>query len=295
MINEKISSNGPIMSRIILGGWRWNDRSFNLAEQQKLIGTALDLNITTFDHADIYGNYNCQPIFGGILKADPSLRKKVEIITKCGIKPISNKFKQRKIGFYDTSTGHIIKSAENSLKSLNTEYVDALLIHRSDPLMHPDEMAEAFYQLKNEGKVLHFGVSNFSNEQYSMLQSRLDFELITNQVEISLTYWKPLFDGTLDYLLQHKISPMAWSPFGGGKIFGNISLMEKLNPLLEKYNCKLSTLLIAWLIKLPSKVFPVVGTMKSERLKPIVDGLSLKIERQDWFLMLKHVRGYDVP
>ncbi len=128
-----------------------------------------------------------------------------------------------------------------------------------------------------------------------MLQSRLDFELITNQVELSLTFWKPLFDGTLDYLLENKKSPMAWSPFGGGKVFGNKSLMEKLTPLMLKYNCELSTLLIAWLVKLPSKVFPVVGTMKSERLKPIVDGLELKLERQDWYIMLKHVRGYDVP
>lgn len=295
MIHEKISENGPSLSRIILGGWRWNDRSFDLPQREKFVEKALELNITSFDHADIYGNYNCQHMFGELLKTNKSLRDKVEIISKCGLKPVSNKFRDRRIIYYDTSKEHIVGSTESSLKELQTDYLDVLLIHRPDPLMDPDEMAEAFYQLKKESKVRYFGLSNFTNEQFQMVQSRLDFPLVTNQLEFSLSHNKPLFNGSLDFLLKEKISPMVWSPFGGGKIFGNKDLMEKLTPLTLTYKCDISTLLIAWLVAHPSKVFPVVGTMNPKRLNPIVDGLDIQLERQDWYLMLKYARGFDVP
>jgi len=295
MMNQKISEHGPELSRIILGGWRWNDRAFPLLEQQKLVEKALELGITTFDHADIYGNYYCQYKFGELLKTDSSLRDKIQIITKCGIKPKSGKHPGRKIQYYDTSAAHIISSAEESLKSLQTDHVDLLLIHRSDPLLNPDEVAEAFVKLKDDGKVRYFGVSNFTNAQLQLLQSRLGFPLVTNQIELSLTHTAPIFDGTLDYLLEHRICPMIWSPFGGGKIFGNKNLMAGLKEISNKYNVEMSSLLIAWLLYLPSKGFPVVGTMKAHRLEAIVEGINILLDRQDWYKILKVARGFDVP
>ncbi|MDH5399362.1 MAG: aldo/keto reductase [Cyclobacteriaceae bacterium] len=295
VIKSEICEGGPELSRIILGGWRWNDRSFPLSAQHELVNKALELGITTFDHADIYGNYHCQFKFGELLKTESGLREKIQIITKCGIKPVSGKFPERKIPFYDTSSAHIIKSVEDSLVALKTDYVDVLLIHRPDPLLNPDEVAEAFTQLKAQGKVNYFGVSNFTNEQFSLLQSRLELPLVTNQIELSLSHNSPLFDGTLDYLLEHKVYPMAWSPFGGGKIFKNKELMDRLNVFCKKYNISIATLLIAWLIHLPSRVFPVVGTLRPERLGHIAAGLEVEFERQDWYHILKDVRGYNVP
>ena len=294
-MNQKISEYGPELSRIILGGWRWNDRAFPLIEQQKLVNKALELGISTFDHADIYGNYYCQYKFGELLHTEPSLREKIQIITKCGIKPMSGKHPERAIQYYDTSGAHIISSAEESLKALQTDYVDILLIHRPDPLMDPDEVAEAFVKLKDSGKVRSFGVSNFTNSQFQLLQSRLGIPLVTNQLELSLSHTAPLFDGTLDYLLERKVSPMIWSPFGGGKIFGNTPLMTGLKGISKKYDVEMSSLLIAWLLYLPSKGFPVVGTTKAFRLAAIVEGLNILLDRQDWYKMLKMARGFDVP
>lgn len=175
--------NGPELSRIIVGAWRWTNESAACIE--KLINTSLDQGITTFDHADIYGNYSCEECFGNVLRTDASLRNKLQLITKFGIKLMSEKRPFHQIKHYDTSAEHIIWSVENSLKALGTDRVDVLLIHRPDPLLNPIEVAEAFSKLKQQGKVLHVGVSNFSSSQFEMLQSYLSVPLVTNQIELS--------------------------------------------------------------------------------------------------------------
>ncbi|MDH5380639.1 MAG: aldo/keto reductase [Cyclobacteriaceae bacterium] len=293
--SQKIFPEGPEFSRIILGGWRWNDRSFPISEQEKLIDTALELGITSFDHADIYGNYNCQYLFGKVLKNNQALRDKIEIITKCDIKPISGKFPERLLVHYDTSKEHIIESAEESLRALNVDYVDTLLIHRPDPLMDADIVAEAFTQLKDQGKVKYFGVSNFSNAQFSLLQSRLGFPLVTNQLEISMSFTDLIFDGTLDYMQEKRVGIMAWSPFGGGKIFNDKGMITQLNTFAKRYSVSVSAIIIAWLLRHPGNIFPVVGTMKTDRLREIAKASEIAIELQDWFMLLKIARGYDVP
>ncbi|MFA7229478.1 MAG: aldo/keto reductase, partial [Melioribacteraceae bacterium] len=174
------------LSRMALGLWRTREWNMNSGELYKLIAQSLDIGITTFDHADIYGNYGCEELFGAALKENPSIRKRMQIVTKCGIKLLSAKFPGTTVKHYDTGKEHIIRSAENSLVNLATEYIDLLLIHRPDPFMNADETAEAFYQLKKSGKVVHFGVSNFLPHQFSLLQSRLDFPLATNQIEASV-------------------------------------------------------------------------------------------------------------
>ena len=293
--STKVANDRPSLSRLILGGWRWNDKNFTKKDQDQLINTSLDLGITTFDHADIYGNYNCQYLFGKYLKEHKNLREKIEIVTKCGIKPVSRKFPERIIPHYDTSKAHIVDSANESLTALETDYIDVLLIHRPAPLMDADEIAEAFTELKNQGKVKYFGVSNFSNQQFDLIQSRLDFPLVTNQIEINMDCYDSMFDGTLDHMQQHRVIPMAWSPLGGGKIFSNRSLVAKLKTFAKKYDVSLTGLILSWLMMHPAKIHPILGTTNSERVLESAPSVNVKMERQDWYLILKIIRGFDVP
>lgn len=289
MERHKIHPQGPVFSRIISGAWRWHTVSQDTVA--KLIQTSLDEGITTFDHADIYGDHGNEEIFGNVLKKNPGLRSKMELVTKCGIKFNSTKRPKTWVKHYDTSKDHIIWSVENSLKMLGTDRLEALLIHRPDPLLDPTEVAEAFSQLKQEGKVLHVGVSNFTPSQFTMLQSFLSFPLITNQIEISLSRVDSLFNGDLDLLMQHKTSAMAWSPLGGGKLMAN---ERELFSKASKYNASYSQLSLAWLLKHPSAIFPVIGTTKPERITEAAKSLEIKLDRQDWFEMLQWATGSEV-
>lgn len=282
-----IHPQGPIFSRIISGVWRWR-----LAPEavERLIQTSLDEGITTFDHADIYGDHSNEEIFGETLRKQPALRNKMELVTKCGIKFPSDKRPKTWVKHYDTSKEHIIWSAENSLKMLHTDRIDLLLIHRPDPLLNPQEVAEAFSQLKQQGKVLNFGVSNFTRPQFYMLQKFLPMPLVTNQIEISLARVEPLFNGDVDLLMEQKASPMAWSPLAGGNLTGERELFHKAT----RYQASYSQLSLAWLLKHPSNIFPVIGTTKPERIKEAAQALTIKLDRQDWFEMLRVATGKDV-
>lgn len=250
--------------------------------------------ITSFDHADIYGNYSCEEVFGNALHGNSALRNKMEIVTKCGIKLLSEKRTEHQIKHYDTSKDHIMWSVENSLKMLSTDRIDLLLLHRPDPLLNPTEVAEAFTTLKKQGKVLHFGVSNFTTAQLEMLQSYLPFPIATNQIELSLFKHQGLLDGTVDSLMKNRISPMAWSPLGGGKHFDDGSMKGALQNLSSHYQCTPTQLLLAWLLKHPALIFPIVGTTKPERIEEGAKALNINLERQHWFEMLKWVTEKDV-
>jgi len=228
-------------SRIIHGYWRLMDWNLSNEEVVKLIEEAYELGITTIDHADIYGNFCCEEKFGEALKLKRGLREKLQIVTKCGIKfPTANR-PENKSHCYDTSKEHIIKSAERSLKNFNTDYLDLLLIHRVDALLNPEEVAEAFTKLKNEGKVRYFGVSNFLPAQFNMLNSYLDDKLVTNQVEISPLCLDAFEDGTLDLMLEKRVKPMAWSPLAGGRLFkGNDERTLRVQKALNKIKAVLS-------------------------------------------------------
>ncbi len=284
-----IHPQGPIFSRIISGAWRWHTVSQDTVA--KLIQTSLDEGITTFDHADIYGDHGNEEIFGNVLRKNPGLRSQMELVTKFGIKFSSAKRPKTWVKHYDTSKEHIVWSVENSLKMLGTDRIEALLIHRPDPLLDPTEVAEAFTQLKQEGKVLHVGVSNFTPSQFTMLQSFLSFPLITNQIEISLSRVDSLFNGDLDLLMQHKTSAMAWSPLGGGKLMAN---EREMFSKASKYNASYSQLSLAWLLRHPSTIFPVIGTTKPERITEAAKSMEIKLDRQDWFEMLQWATGSEV-
>ena len=291
MNSLKIHPQGPLFSRIIAGAWRWHTVSEDVVD--RLIHVALEQGITTFDHADIYGDHSNEEIFGNVLRKNPSLRDKIQLVSKCGIKFPSSKRQATWVKHYDTSKAHIIWSAENSLKMLGTDRLDLLLIHRPDPLLDPHEVADAFGQLRKTGKVLHFGVSNFTPLQFRMLHRHLPFPLVTNQLEVSLSKRESLFNGDLDTLMEFDASPMAWSPLSGGKPVGvdERSLFNKA----AKYNASYSQLALAWLLRHPSVIFPIIGTTRPDRIVEAAQAMDVSLDRQDWFEMLKWMTGEEVP
>lgn len=288
------------LSRIVHGHWRLRD--WNLSDQQLLqhIEEVRELGISSFDHADIYGNHTCEEKMGRALALQPSLRPQIQLITKCGIKLATDKFPDRKVKIYDFSYEHIIASAEQSLINFQTDYIDLLLLHRPSPFFNPEEVARAFSDLKQSGKVLHFGVSNFLPVQFEMLQSFLDERLVTNQLEISPLCLDAFENGNLDFMLQQKISPMAWSPLGGGKLFNpksekEIRIHNCLTEIAEELSCSIGTVIYAWLLKHPSKIIPVSGSGKIERIKVAVDALPLKMNLEQWFRIYIAGKGEELP
>ncbi|WP_409253266.1 aldo/keto reductase [Bacillus sp. SCS-153A] len=294
-------ANDLTFSRFIHGLWRLSNWNQTKEETLKLIEEVLETGITTFDHADIYGSYTCEQLFGDALALKPSLREKMEIVTKCGIVLPSKNRPEHKTHHYNTSKEHIIESTENSLKSLKTDYIDVLLIHRPDPFMDPEQTADAFNQLHREGKVRYFGVSNFKDHQFSMLQSYLDFALITNQIELSPYELENFEDGTLNHSLQNRIPPMAWSPLAGGKIFSSnddkaVRLRSTLEKIREEKNAAgIDQIIYAWLLNHPSRIMPIIGSGNIDRIQSAVDSLDIKLNHDQWFEILQSSMGHDVP
>lgn len=287
-------------SRIVAGCMNWGVWGANLKtnEVQQLIDGCLELGVTSFDHADIYGHYTTEALFGEALHQNPSLRQKIQIITKCGIKLVTPNRPGNKIKSYNASKDYILQSVEQSLKNLHTDYIDLLLIHRPSPLMHPEMIAEAFQELKKEGKVLQFGVSNFTTSQFEMLNSF--FPLVTNQIEISPLHLDPFIDGSLDQCLQHKIKPMGYSTLAGGKFFSKqpeprISrVLTVVNRLTEKYQVTIDQILTSWILKHPSGIFPVIGSTKINRIQSAVEALRITITDEEWFMIWEASTGHEV-
>lgn len=296
-----LSPAGPAVQRIVPG--LMNLSQWNLSPQERLnwIEAALDLGLTTFDHADIYGSYTCEGLFGEALALKPSLRAQMQLISKCGIKLVSPNRPHHALHSYDTSTRHIIQSAENSLQALHTDYLDVLLIHRPSPLMHPDEIAAAFTHLHTSGKVRAFGVSNFTPSQFDLLAQRLPFPLVTNQIELSVMALDVLHDGTLDQCLARGIRPMAWSPLAGGSIFrADSERAQRVQSALRKVGeqlggAGLDQVALAWIFHHPAGVIPVLGTGKIERLNTAVSALDLQMSDEQWFAIWEASAGHEVP
>jgi predicted oxidoreductase len=288
------------LSRIVFGVMKWGVWGHNLptGEMQKLIEQSIELGVTSFDHADIYGHYTTEAAFGEALKNKASLREKIQLVTKCGINLVTPNRPNYKVKSYDSSRSHILASVETSLKNLHTDYIDLLLIHRPSPLMNPAEIAETFEELRQAGKVKFFGVSNFTPSQFEMLNSQ--FKLETNQVEASVLHCEPFFDGTFDQCLRHSIAPMVWSPLGGGQIFTDledeqVQRIRKVAEILgKKYEADIDQILLAWLLKHPSKIHLVLGTARIERVKKAVDALQIDLTQEEWFELLEAARGHEV-
>jgi predicted oxidoreductase len=292
-----ISPQGPEFSRLVMGYWRLMEWNMSPRQLASFIEEHVELGITTADHADIYGGYACEAAFGDAMRLAPHLRQKMEIVTKCGIATTANP--DHALGHYITDRSHIVSSAEASLQKLATDYLDLLLIHRPDPLMDADEVAEAFTALHQSGKVRHFGVSNFTPAQFALLQSRLPFTLATNQVEISPVHQPTILDGTLDQCQQLRIRPMAWSCLGGGSLFNDEAyqpLRDELQAVTDEMGAQtIEQVVYAWVMRLPSKPLPIIGSGKIERVRSAIHSLSLDMSRQQWFRIRKAALGYDVP
>ncbi|KEY58010.1 aldo/keto reductase family oxidoreductase [Serratia sp. DD3] len=293
----KLSPQGPEFSSMICGYWRLMEWGMSAQQLLAFIEQHLELGVTTTDHADIYGGYACEQAFGQAIKLKPSLRQKMEMVSKCGIATLDKP--GNTIGHYITTHEHIVHSAEQSLSNLHTDYLDLLLIHRPDPLMDADEVAEAFVALHKSGKVRYFGVSNFTPAQFSLLQSRLPFALVTNQVEISPLHQPAILDGTLDQCQQLRIKPMAWSCLGGGRLFSDAQfqpLRDELNAVAKEIGAEtIEQVVYAWVMRLPSQPLPIIGTGKIDRVRSALKASSLELSRQQWFRIRKAALGYDVP
>ena len=275
----------------------WGVWGKNLSEilMTELIEKSVSLGINTFDHADIYGGYTTEKSFGNALSLSKIDRESIFLISKCGIQYPSDK-RPLKVKYYDYSKGHIRFSVENSLKNLKTDYLDILLLHRPSPLMNPKEISEEIDKLKEEGKIKSFGVSNFTNSQIKFISK--ETKVLWNQIEFSLTNNHPMVDGTLDYLQENKIGVMAWSPLGS--FFKEKNEKQKritilFNELSEKYNCTHDQLLLAWILKHPANIYPVLGSTNPNRLKLAVNAIKINLEIDDWFLILKASDGKKVP
>ncbi|NJB87670.1 putative oxidoreductase [Lewinella marina] len=297
---RKLSPEGPQLSEIVAGTMTWGvwGSDYDAVTMADLIGHCVDLGITTFDHADIYGHYTTEEAFGTALKQhSSSVRSQIQLVTKCGIQLVTGNRPENRVAHYNSSKEHIIASAERSLRKLQTDYLDLLLIHRPDPLMDPTEIAAAFAELKAAGKVLHFGVSNFTTSQFDLLRS--ETELVTNQVECHPLHTAPLFDGTYDQCQAHSLRPMVWSPLGGNEYFKGegtkvLRLRDKVREIGEKYGVDEDVILLAWCRKHPTNPVPVIGTTKKHRITRSLKALSIDLERQEWFEILEAGRGHEV-
>jgi predicted oxidoreductase len=292
---------GLELSRVVHGQMRipaWNLRDRELLS---FVGQLVDMGVTSFDHADIYGNYTCEAILGDALKLKPGLRNSMEIITKCGINLVSDKFPQRKVKHYDYSYDHIIGSVNNSLANFGTDRIDLLLLHRPAPLFDPAEVARAFSVLKRDGKVLHFGVSNFTPGQFEMLASCTDVGLVTNQVEISPWCLEHFENGNIDYFLKEKIIPMAWSPLAGGKATAldgepGDPIRQALTEVAEELNvAPVEKIVYAWLFKHPASIIPVVGSGKIRRVRDAAGALEIDMSTEQWYRIYTAATGRPVP
>jgi predicted oxidoreductase len=290
----------PAFSRIVYGVWRLNDGAdaHNPAAALAKIHACLDIGITTFDHADIYGGYSCEESFGAALKLEPSLKSKIQIVTKCDIMLKGDKFPQRRTKHYDTSPAHIRTSVDNSLKRLGVDALDLLLLHRPDPFMDAAATGECLDQLVQTGKIKAVGASNFMPWDWNLLQTYLKAPLVTNQIELSLMAHSALTDGSLAQAQQLKAPPMAWSPLGGGDLFADSAAAIRLRAALQRigsqYKVGIDAVAIAWLLAHPARILPVMGTQKLERISTFGDAFKVAMDRETWFELLELAAGREV-
>jgi predicted oxidoreductase len=289
-------SKTTVYSRIIAGTMTWGSWGKQLSKKGMIVlmNDCIELGITTFDHADIYGDYENETAFGEAFSESGIKREDIQMISKCGIQMTQGRTNTVKHYQYDAD--YIIWSAEQSLKKLQTEYLDLFLLHRPSPLLHPNEVANAVQKLKKDGKIRQFGVSNFTPSQISLLDKSVQVE--ANQVEYSLTHTDPMVDGTFDDCMANNRKAMAWSPLGSyfrEKDEKQQRISKVLPQLCDKYNMNESQLALAFILKHPAMVHPVVGTTNKERLAASMNATKLNLEIEDWFILLEASKGTEVP
>ena len=284
MERVNLSSSSSI-SRIIYGMWRLAD-DINTSSKHisNKVNLCLDQGITSFDQAAVYGLYSAEALFGGVLKANPSLRHKIEIVSKCGIVNPSDRYAGVSVSHYDTSREHIFNSVDASLKNMATDYLDLLLIHRQDPFLDHHETGKALDDIIKSGKVKEVGVSNFKSWDFTLLQSAMKSHLVTNQIEMSLAATNSFTNGDLAFHQERATTIMAWSPLGGGKLMKDKGILGKaLKKIAVNQNVDIAAVAVAWLLAHPARICPVMGTNNLNRIAKISDAMNVKMDRESWF------------
>ncbi|MEZ5386023.1 MAG: aldo/keto reductase [Prosthecobacter sp.] len=302
---HRIAPNCPEFSRLVYGTWRILDEEdkVNCSPQALLdrFKACVDMGITTFDTAEIYGGYHVEEAIGDALKLDPAFRERIEIVTKFGIYVPCEFHPERKVAHYNATADRMIKSAEKSLRLMGIDEIDLLLVHRPDWLTGAEETATGLNKLLKDGKIRSAGVSNYNVHQFELLNSFMDQPLVTNQVEFSLLHMDPIYDGTADQCQRHRILPMAWSPLGQGRLMQKddpaaARLQAKTAELSAKYDgATLDQFAYAWIMAHPSCPLPIIGTNKLERIQSVVKAASIRLEREDWYGLWQAAKGHGVP
>ena len=285
------------LSPIIAGAMNWGvwDKNLKTKEMENLIHICFENKITTFDHADIYGSYTTEAQFGKALSNSKIKREQIQLISKCGIQMLAEK-RNNTIKHYDYSKDYIIWSVENSLKNLKTDFLNVLLLHRPSPLMQSDEIAEAVEKLKSEGKIIDFGVSNFTSSQTELIRQKTPISY--NQIQFSATDYQPMLDGSLDYMQLHQIRPLSWNPLGSVFRQENMQtyrLRKLLATLVSKYEIGADTILLAWILKHPAHIVPIAGTVNVARIQSLMKATELQLSQEDWFAIWTESMGNEVP
>lgn len=282
-----LSDSGPKVSPAIYGFWRWeHNGDSGLKAMEKIVNYCLEQGINTFDHADVYGGYQCEELFGEVLEQKSFKREDVVLFTKCGVNiPHPNRPGIR-VKHLDTSAAHITASVDNSLRKLRTDYIDIFLLDQLDPLANLEETALALERLRGSGKIRNIGVANFSVFQHQLLASYLKAPIVTNHIELNLLNTTALDNGQLDYIKQRYMRPLAAAPLAGGRIENGtdelaVRVHYKLEQLSKKYDSNIESIAVAWLIKLGA--LPLIGTTSEQRIRNIVDAFDIDLDRQDWY------------
>ena len=291
---------GLTLSRLAYGVWRLSEAADTSAQAVAgRIQACLDQGITTFDHADIYGGYSCEALFGAALRAQPGLKTRMEIVTKCDIMLLSDQRPDNRVKHYDTSAAHVQASVERSLHNIGVDAIDLLLIHRPDPLMDHHALGACLDSLIQSGKVRAAGVSNFMPWDMELLQSAMKNRLVSNQIEISLMQTRGFVDGQIVHAQRLGVPVMAWSPLGGGRLFGQDAAALRLRPALQRLasaqGVDETAVAIAWLLHHPARIIPVLGTNDPARIARMQDALRVTLDRQTWFELYSLANGADVP
>ncbi len=294
-------SDAVEFSRIVYGMWRVGDDTDTSPKHvQAKIEACLAQGITTIDQADIYGGYEAEAILGRCLAQSPSLRGKIEIVTKCDIIAPVGRFKEARVKYYDTSAEHIHASIEHSLRLMQIEQIDLLLVHRPDPFMDHHETGSALDTAVASGKVKAVGVSNFKPHDWELLQSAMKNRLVTNQIEISVLARDAFTNGDLAFHQRNATKPMAWSPLGGGNLFDldnpqALELRKTLGEIGARYGVEADAVAIAFLLAHPAQILPVMGTNRLERIQRFSDAFKVEMDRQTWFEIYSAAQGHEVP
>jgi predicted oxidoreductase len=294
---EKIylSDAGPKVSPAVYGFWRWSAEVDNTAAtMEKIVNLCLELGINTFDHADVYGSWKSEEVFGKVLAQKSFKREDIVLFTKCGLNIPNPGNPDIRIVHYNTSKEHILQSVDNSLRKLKTDYIDIFLLDHLDPLANLEETALALEQLKTSGKIKNIGVANFTVFQHQLLASYLRTPIVTNHIELNLLNTAALDNGQLDYIKQRYMRPLVSAPLAGGRIETGtdklaIRINQKLQDIGKKYDANVESTAVAWLLKLGA--LPIIGTTNEQRIRNIVNAFSIDLDRQDWYELYAASKG----